>query len=1037
MAAEVVGTAFVRVRALTKQLSDDIKDGVNKGIKDAKVNDEGREAGDDFADGFNESSSDGIQAGLKDTFEDDDNDRVAEEGGERSGEKWSDGFRDRMRASMGDTFRTVFRRDRDRDRDIELGGEDDGRTYADGFKDGIGDDDRSGIFSGLLRGLRSGARGLRGLVTEMLEFDGGGDGGDRGGESLGRRFAGGFKRGFAGALAGFANVIGSLLFNPVVLIGGLVAAIGPMLINSVIGIASQLGTVLNAAIGGALAVGAGLGTGLLALIPLIAAFTAETPLLELFKEEMAAIKEEFMVTAEIVQEQVLPGVILLAETIVDTLLPAIDDFALAVGDAFGDFMEQLSDLIASEDMVSSITSILEDSAEGFRGFLEAMVPFTELVIRVFEGLAPLASDFAEDLEVMFTRWRDFVRDRGAENLTNTFRRFYDTFKLVGGGLADLTVALYNVLSIGDSATGQGFFERFREWAREFREFTTSPEGVAKIEEIFVRAKPVLSETWGLITDITKLLFEGATSEGATSGTVGALRWLRQDAIPWLTETMPEKLGAAFDTISGAVGPVVEAVKPFAEAMGEAFSPVVQEVIDYFGEKGNTILETLSDVFAGLEEPMIRVGEAWSEYLAGMFDVFKDIADTGVLIAVADGLVAIADGLSRLMSVPGLAKFVGTFVGLTLTFATIGRLGGAVAGAFAAIRTGLGGGAIIGTLAAIGSAISAVAAGFGILITLPAAVTGAIAVALATILYLIVTNWDQIWEYLKGKWEEMKNAFNGYVEDIKGFFEDLGDKWDRFWERFRSGVDKIKTKFGELYDRFRDGLRDIGQWFTDRGQEIRDAIDKVKEWLGTLRVKFYDLWSRFRDGLREIGEWFTGLADTAKEKFGDIVDFFKELPGKILEHKDAIVGAIKDIFDFEVRIPGTNIKFSPMDVFTDIVPGLAHGGIFDKATPAIIGEAGREVVIPLTKPARALELAMASGLFDVLGRASRAPVITSAPREDNSGIDRLIEEIRNLGSGPGGGDTIQLVLPPGAGDTPVSYALATARELRSDRWRRPK
>lgn len=1031
MAAEVVGTAFVRVRALTKQLSDDIKDGVNKGIKDAKVNDEGREAGDDFADGFNDSSSDGIKAGIKDTFEDEDNDRVAEEGGERSGERWSDGFRDRMRSSMSDTFRTVFRRDRDRDRDIELGGEDDGETYSDGFGRGarrrFGDGDLfEGLFSGLTRGLRRGAGLLAGIF-------GGGGGSEAAGRREGDSFGRGFLRGLTGALRGTAGIIGSLLFNPVTIVGGLVGALVTVLIPSIVGIASQIGTILNAAIGGGLAIGAGLGVGLLALIPLIAAFTAETPLLELFKEEMAAIGEEFMVTAEIVQEQVLPGVILLAETIVDTLLPAIDDFALAIGDAFGDFMEQLSDLIASEEMVASITSILEDSAEGFRGFLEAMVPFTEFVIRVFEGLAPLAATFAEDLETMFTRWRDFVRDRGAESLESTFRGFYDTFKLVLGGLADITVALYNVLSIGDSATGQGFFERFREFAREFREFTTSESGIAQIQGIFERAQPVLSEFAGLLGDIIELLFVGATSETATGGMVSALQWLRQEALPWLVDTGFPGLKTAIETAGSIIGGVVEALTPFAEAMAEAFSPVVMEVIDYLGDRGDSILSTLTETLEGLEEPMVRIGEAFAEGLSAMFDVFKDLADTGVLDIVAEGLVALADGFSRLLAVPGLGDFLGTMIGLALAFSAVSRVISGVVGAFSALRAALSGGAIIGAFTAIGTAIITVASGFGILISLPAALVGAIAVALAAIVYLIVTNWDRIWEYLTGWWETATTVISGYIEDIKGFFRELGDDWDRFWERFGRGVDRIKAKFGELYDRFRDGLREIGQWFTDRGQDIRNALELVREKLGVVRAKFYDLYSRFRDGLREIGEWFTELASKAKEKFDEIVEFFRKLPGRILGYKDEIIGAIKDVFSFEVRIPGTDVKLNPLDVFTTF---LSNGGIFDRATPAVIGEAGKEVVIPLTRPARALELAMASGLFDVLGRASRAPVITSAPREDNSGIDRLIEEIRNLG-GPGGGDTIQLVLPPGAGDTPVSYALATARELRSDRWRRPK
>jgi hypothetical protein len=57
--------------------------------------------------------------------------------------------------------------------------------------------------------------------------------------------------------------------------------------------------------------------------------------------------------------------------------------------------------------------------------------------------------------------------------------------------------------------------------------------------------------------------------------------------------------------------------------------------------------------------------------------------------------------------------------------------------------------------------------------------------------------------------------------------------------------------------------------------------------------------------------------------------------------------------------------------------LALGGVFDSATPAIIGEAGREVVIPLSRPNRALQLARESGLIDVLAAGARAQSSTMA------------------------------------------------------------
>lgn len=59
--------------------------------------------------------------------------------------------------------------------------------------------------------------------------------------------------------------------------------------------------------------------------------------------------------------------------------------------------------------------------------------------------------------------------------------------------------------------------------------------------------------------------------------------------------------------------------------------------------------------------------------------------------------------------------------------------------------------------------------------------------------------------------------------------------------------------------------------------------------------------------------------------------------------------------------------------------FANGGIVDGPTAALIGEAGREVVIPLTRPQRARQLAEQSGLLGILGTAKRTPAPAGSGR----------------------------------------------------------
>jgi phage-related protein len=49
---EIIGSAYVRIRAVTTQLAGDIKDGIDKGAGDAKVDAAGKKVGTDFSDGM-------------------------------------------------------------------------------------------------------------------------------------------------------------------------------------------------------------------------------------------------------------------------------------------------------------------------------------------------------------------------------------------------------------------------------------------------------------------------------------------------------------------------------------------------------------------------------------------------------------------------------------------------------------------------------------------------------------------------------------------------------------------------------------------------------------------------------------------------------------------------------------------------------------------------------------------------------------------------------------------------------------------------
>lgn len=105
---EIVGTAYVRIRALTKGLSKEIKDGVQKGVDDAGLDDAGASAGDDFVEGFSAQVGDGIEASVSDAFNDDSHEDAAGGAGTRSAKRFIDDFDVVITGDLGDVISDAF-----------------------------------------------------------------------------------------------------------------------------------------------------------------------------------------------------------------------------------------------------------------------------------------------------------------------------------------------------------------------------------------------------------------------------------------------------------------------------------------------------------------------------------------------------------------------------------------------------------------------------------------------------------------------------------------------------------------------------------------------------------------------------------------------------------------------------------------------------------------------------------------------------------------------------------------------------------------
>ena len=187
-------------------------------------------------------------------------------------------------------------------------------------------------------------------------------------------------------------------------------------------------------------------------------------------------------------------------------------------------------------------------------------------------------------------------------------------------------------------------------------------------------------------------------------------------------------------------------------------------------------------------------------------------------------------------------------------------------------------------------------------------------------------WDAIVAAFKATVEWIKNAFNSVVNFFK-------ENWQALLLLL---VNPFAGAFKLLYDNC-DGFRNF-----------------VDKWVASIKQFFVNLWDGIKNIFSGVGSFFKGVFGTIKDIFvnigstvgGAVSKAFTTAVNWVLEKAIGIINGFISAINLAIgiinKIPGVNItELKKLDV-----PKLAKGGIVDSATLAVIGERGKEAVMPL-------------------------------------------------------------------------------------------
>ena len=439
-----------------------------------------------------------------------------------------------------------------------------------------------------------------------------------------------------------------------------------------------------------------------------------------------------------------------------------------------------------------------------------------------------------------------------------------------------------------------------------------------------------------------LPIEGLTEAANETAKTGALTGSLADALNW-AGVSEEEFQAKLDACN------TEAER---EALiRETLNGLYTEAAIGYEENAAGLLEaneaqaqldaTLAELGETMEPIMTALKELATEILADLMPYLKDFAE--------ENLPKIKEALGDVGEKIG--EVIGWIVDNWNVISTVGGIVLAIATAISVLSAGI---AAYNTVMAIAAAVSAPITG------IIAAIIAVVAALVAGIV-LLVKNWDKVKETVTKVWTAIKDTVSKGVDAVIKFFSNL-------WTSIKNIFSKVGSWFSDIFSKAWDG--------------IKNAFAGVKSF-------FTGIWDSIKAIFSKVGEVIGGA----------ITNTVKKAVNAVLSTAVAIINGFISAINLAISlinaIPGVNLK----KLNKLAVPQMAKGGVVDSATLAVIGEQGKEAVVPLENNLEWLDK-LATMLNDRLG-GGNAPIVLNVDGKvfaeaSISSINKLTRQTGRLG-----------------------------------------
>ena len=229
--------------------------------------------------------------------------------------------------------------------------------------------------------------------------------------------------------------------------------------------------------------------------------------------------------------------------------------------------------------------------------------------------------------------------------------------------------------------------------------------------------------------------------------------------------------------------------------------------------------------------------------------------------------------------------------------------------------------------------------------------------------------------LKVIWDTIVAIFQGIWDGIVAIFTPIGEWFAARWNDITSALANVGTWFTDMFQKAWTGLTNIfsglGSWFGGKWADVKNALSNVASWFEDIFSRAYNA---VTNAFSSIGSFFSGVWDTVKSIFVNAGQMVGDAVGGAFRSAvNAVLGTIENVVNGFIsmingvigminKIPGVSLG----GIGYVSLPRLARGGIVDSPTVAMIGEAGKEVVMPLEN----------TGFLQTMGRIVGGAVVNA-------------------------------------------------------------